>query len=464
MITIAGLGPGDPELITRRAWKTLTAAPEIWVRTRQHPAVPALAEHTQVHSYDHLYEQHHDFAEVYAAIAADVIARAIHGPVIYAVPGDPTVAEATTIAIRALAAERRIPCTIESAVSFLEPSFAAVEADPILGIQVLDAIALAEAHHPPGSPQQGLLVAQLYSRFLAGEVKLTLLNAYPHHHPVALIAGAGSAAVRVRHMQLYELDRQDGFDDMTTLWVPPLPRAGGYNALQEIVAHLRAPYGCPWDREQTHESLRPYLLEEAYEVLEALDGGDPQELCEELGDLLLQVALHVQIATEEGTFMLADVIEHIVSKLIRRHPHVFTDLDVADVAEVTRNWESIKQAERRQNGQADAPKKSLLDGLPRALPALTLAQGYIERLTRVGYPLAAYAPLSEPELGGELLQLVERAQAAGLNAETAMRQMCAALRLRLQKVEAEVEKCGASLLDLEPEQQKVLWEGKSVGW
>lgn len=460
MITIVGLGPGDPELITRRSWRLLSTAPLVYVRTRQHPAVAAVAEHTPVHSYDAFYEQHADFAAVYAAIAADIVARAAHEDILYAVPGDPAVAEATPGLIRSLAAEAGIAVHIEPGVSFLEPSFAALGVDPIAGVQIVDATQLAQQYHPLGATEQGAMVVQLYSRLLAGDVKLTLLNAYPAAHPVTLISGAGTEAMRMHTMPLYALDRHDHFDDLTSLWVPALPQASSYNALQELIAHLRAPSGCPWDREQTHESLRPYLLEETYEVLDALDRGDSAALAEELGDLLIQVALHVQIASEENEFQLHDVISHVVAKLIRRHPHVFGDTEVKDAADVARNWESIKEGERKEaaesNGEAGA--KDLLDGMPTALPALALAQGYVSRLSRVGYPLPAKTTLGEHELAQGLLQWVAAAQANGLDAESSLRHACQTLRRQTRRLIAELADEGRQLTDLTPDEQRARWQ------
>lgn len=460
MIFIVGLGPGDPDLITRRAWTVLTTAPQIWLRTRRHPVAPALSAHTQVHSYDDFYERHHDFAAVYAAIAADVVARGQVEDVVYAVPGDPAVAEATTPAIQALAAAHGISCTLIPGVSFLEPTFHALGQDPIGGVQIVDALTLAGHHHPPGAPDQGLLAVQLYNRFLAGEVKLTLMNAYPDEHPVTIISAAGTAQVQIHTMPLYELDRRDSFDDLTTLWVPPIPHPAGYNALQEIIAYLRAPEGCPWDREQTHESLRPYLLEEAYETLAALDAGDAAALAEELGDLLIQVALHVQIATEEGEFKLGDVIGHVVAKLIRRHPHVFGSVEVDGVTDVIRNWETIKQAERAAKGETPATK-GLLDGLPQSLPALALTQGYVKRLARVGYPLPALSTTAGAWQQA-FLSLVEQAEVAGIDAEGAAREICAGLRRRLALVEAAAvaprpDGSHTTLTELPAAEQQALW-------
>ena len=456
MIHIIGLGPGDPELITRKAWSLITSAPEIWVRTRQHPAVAEVARHTHVHSYDALYEQHEDFDAVYAAIATDAVARGQRGDVIYAVPGDPTVAERTPELIRRQAEIVGVPVTIHPAVSFLEPTFAALGEDPIRGVQVVDAQTLAQEYHPRGSQGMGLLVPQLYSRLLAGDVKLTLMNAYPDDHPVTLISGAGSPDLRLRQMPLYELDRSDELDDLTTLWAPPLPHAATYADLQEIIAHLRAPDGCPWDRKQTHQSLRPYLLEETYEVLDALDAEDSEALKEELGDLLIQVALHVQIATEEGEFKLPDVIRHVVEKLIRRHPHVFGDVSVQNAEDVARNWEAIKQEERKRNGEAEK-KKTLLDGIPAALPALSKAQTYVSRLSRVGYPLPPPEPLTEEELGRRLLSLTELAEVSGLDAEAALRTATARLRDALLALEQQAAEQERDFLSLDDEEKRALW-------
>ena len=457
MIHIIGLGPGDPELITRKTWSLITAAPEIWVRTRQHPSVAAAAQQTVVHSYDHLYESHEDFAAVYAAIAADIVARGRAGDVIYAVPGDPAVAEITPQLIRQQAETLAVPVILHPAVSFLEPTFAALGEDPIRGVQVVDAQTLAETHHPRGSQGMGLLVPQLYSRLLAGDVKLTLMNAYPDDHPVTLISGAGGPGLRLRQMPLYELDRSDELNDLTTLWVPPLAHAATYADLQEIIAHLRAPGGCPWDRKQTHQSLRPYLLEETYEVLDALDAEDNDALMEELGDLLIQVALHVQIATEEGEFKLADVIRYVVEKLVRRHPHVFGDVSVYDADDVARNWEAIKQEERKQNGEAEK-KKTLLDGIPASLPALSRAQTYVSRLSRVGYPLPGPEPLTEEELGRRLLFLAELAEVAGLDAEASLRTVTVRLRDALIALEQQAAARRADFMALDEGEKRAMWE------
>ncbi len=366
-ITILGLGPGDPQSLTIEARATLDAAKEIFLRTREHPTVAGLPAHLQVHSFDHLYEQHGDFEAIYTAIADEVVARGERGDILYAVPGHPLFGEISVRKILAQARDRNIPVHVIAGVSFVDAACAALALDPLArGLQVADATDLAQQHFPQLDPDQPALVGQLYSRGVASDCKLTLLVLYPPEHEITLVDAAGTDAQRVRTMPLEELDRTDDLGLLTTLYVPPLPRRGSFDALGEIVAHLRSPQGCPWDREQTHQSLRKDLLEEAYEVLEALDEEDLPHLREELGDLLLHVLLQAQIASEAGEFLLSDVIAEISAKLIRRHPHVFGDVEVNGTAEIIANWEKIKQGE---NGGQKKKKRSV----PRGLPALAMA-------------------------------------------------------------------------------------------
>ncbi|HIC95376.1 TPA: nucleoside triphosphate pyrophosphohydrolase, partial [Candidatus Bipolaricaulota bacterium] len=378
-ITIVGLGPGDPAHWTVEARGVLAKAQEVHLRTRHHPAVAALPPHLTVHSFDHLYEEGETFDQVYRAIAERVLdlGQRPQG-VIYAVPGHPLVGEESVRRILEGARERGVPVRIVAGLSFIEPVLTHLELDPLSGLQIVDAMDLAARHHPNLDPDLPALVGQLYCRELAADVKLTLLNLYPPEHPVTLVQAAGTAEEASRTFPLYELDRQEGMDDLTTLHVPPLPRPSSLTTLQDVVAHLRAPDGCPWDREQTHQTLRPYLLEEAYEVLAALDADDPQLLREELGDLLLQILLHAQIAVEEGEFSLAQVAESIIAKLIHRHPHVFGDVMVADAQEVIRNWEQLKREERGERG-------GIFSGIPASLPALACSQEIQKRVARLGF-------------------------------------------------------------------------------
>jgi tetrapyrrole methylase family protein/MazG family protein len=246
------------------------------------------------------------------------------------------------------------------------------------------------------------------------------------------------------------------------------------------MAHLRSPEGCPWDREQTHDSLRPYLLEETYEVLETLDAGDPGALEEELGDLLLQVAFHVQIAIENGTFHMADVIAHINRKLIHRHPHVWGAEDVDDAATVTRNWEAIKKQERRDNGKARA---SLLDGISKALPALAQAYNYQERAARIGFDWqqmdGVLAKIQEEiaevesapdetaraaEIGDLFFALVNWARWVGVEPETALREANTRFYRRFHYIELAADQAGRPLADFTLDEMDALWDAaKATG-
>jgi MazG family protein len=247
--------------------------------------------------------------------------------------------------------------------------------------------------------------------------------------------------------------------------------------LVDIMAKLRAPGGCPWDREQTHATLRPYLLEEAYEVLEAIDRDDPNALRDELGDLLLQVVFHAEMASEAGTFTIADVAEAIAGKLVRRHPHVFGDVAVSGADDVMRNWRDIKATERAKKGGPDA---GVLVDVPRALPALAHAQKVGERLAHVGFDwddvdgvLAAFdaerAELAQAlaagdrdaarrELGDMLLALTSVARHLDTSAELALRDATERLTRRVSHVEDAARARGATLASLDATTRDRLWD------
>ena len=297
--------------------------------------------------------------------------------VLYAVPGHPFVAEDTCPQIVRQADEHGIPVRVIEGLSFLEPAFTALRIDPLPQLSLADALGIAARYHPLFPPDQPALVAQLYSRQLAGEVKITLMGQYPDEHPVILLHAAGTADQRIETVPLHEIDQSDHIGLLTLLFIPPLADYTSFEGFQELIAQLRSPEGCPWDREQTHQSLRTNLLEEAYEALDAIDRDDQTDMAEEFGDLLLQIVLQAQIAAEYGEFNMADVISGIHTKLVRRHPHVFGEIELDNADAVIRNWEAIKQDERRQNGEQT---KGVLDGIPQGLPALLVADKYQRRV------------------------------------------------------------------------------------
>lgn len=437
-IVIVGLGPGDPTLITRAAWDVLGSADEIYVRTREHPAVSALPS-DRMHDFDHVYASAPDFTTVYETIAQEIVSLGERPQgVIYAVPGHPCVGEQTTARIRALAQERGIPVEIVGGLSFLEPLFEVLALDPLEaeGFQIIDAMVVAQNPYPCFNPSLPAFIAQCYSRPLASDVKLTLSAAFPDDHPVTIISGAGTASQRVDTVPLAQLDHTASYDYLTTLYLPPLPPGSSLEELQNVLAQLRAPDGCPWDRQQTHETLRPYLLEEAYEVLEALHHDDMDALREELGDLMLQIVFHTQIATESGAFRLPEVLRSIVRKLWRRHPHVFGDVTVNGVDDVLRNWDAIKAAEKGDRQKEEDP----LTGIPKTLPALARAQAYLRRGAKLGLkidkpatewtsqtPTPDSAEAAERWLGEALLSLAQWANEHDIDAETALHAACTQL-------------------------------------
>lgn len=469
-ITIVGLGPGDPGLLTREAWDVLTAADEVWLRTLRHPTVAGLPDHLTLHAFDDLYESAGEFEAVYRAIAERVLqlGRRPQG-VVYAVPGHPLVGESTVQRVLAAAQDAGLSVRIVEGLSFVEPALAFLGIDALAGLQICDGIELAARDHPPLNPDLPALVGQVYSRPLAADLKLTLMNQYPDEHPVTLVHAAGTPEAAAVRVPLFELDRQV-VAHLTTLYVPPVRGVGSFEGLQDTVAHLRSPDGCPWDREQTHESLREGLLAEAYEAVEAIDDGDLAGLREELGDLLLQVLLQTQIASEGGDFQMVDVIAGVDAKLKRRHPHVWGGVVVDGPEEVLVRWEDLKHAERGE-------QSSLLDGVPRVLPALLQAHMYGERAARVGFDWADAAGVldkvreemaeldaartrqeSESEMGDLLFAVANWARHLGVEPELALRQASQRFATRFRAMEDLARRRGIELRELDIDGMEALWQ------
>ncbi|NOK85995.1 MAG: hypothetical protein GFH27_549395n17 [Chloroflexi bacterium AL-W] len=481
MITIVGLGPGDVDDLSRRAWRVLKQAPKVYLRTAHHGCVPCLPQESTVyHPFDHLYESLDEFEAVYQTIA-DTILQAAHdaGDVVYAVPGDPLVGEATTTRILSQAREAGIAVQIINGISFIEPMLAAVGVDALDGLQIYDGLEVAAMHHPPINPDFPALVGQVYNRRVASNVKLTLMNQYPDDYEVMLIHSAGTNAEQVETVPLYQIDRSEAISYTTSLFVPAMPGMNSFERFQEIISHLRDPEnGCPWDLKQTHESLRQYLLEEAYETLEAIDAGNTDELYRELGDLMLQIVLHTQIAIDDGEFRMTDVLSHINEKMIRRHPHVFATIDVEDADEVVTNWEAIKAQEK-----ASSPPESRLDSVPKALPALLRAFNYQERAARAGFDWPQIdgvrdkiieeldEVLSAPddaarqeEIGDLLFVLVNWARWLKVDPENALRLASDKFYRRFAFVEAKVRASGQPMNDFSLAQLDSFWdEAKAQG-
>lgn len=437
-ITIVGLGCGDGRYLTREAWEVLAnAAQPVWLRTAEHPAVADLP--CAWRSFDDLYARAVDFPAVYAAIGTTLLEAAQHADVIYAVPGDPHVGEATTFALLDGARAAGLAVRVVRGLSFFEPLVAAVGLDGMDGVQIYDAIAVAQTLHPNLNPDAPLLLGQLYSRMLASDLKLALMAIYPPEHPVQLVHAAGSAAQRVEQCALHEIDHGAPLGNLTALYVPPRVTTSSLAGFADTIAILRSPDGCPWDRVQTPQSLRASLLEEVAEVIDALDRDDSAHLREELGDLLLHIVMQAQIASEGDEFTLSDVVAAIDAKIRRRHPHVWGDAQVQTVEDQNATWAAIKAAEKAQRGEA--PSASVLDNIPLALPALARSQKIQARARKVGFEWpdidGVYAKLAEElaevraaatpaeradELGDLLFVTVNLAKWLDVDAETALRE------------------------------------------
>ena len=346
-IIVVGLGPARWEDITLEARDILLGATAIVCRTLRHPTVEALSRlrpDLALESFDPLYESASTFTELYPRMVEALLqlSAKLQGgeALVYAVPGHPLIAEESVRLLRLSAPEQGVGVRLVSGLSFLEPVCAALDLDPLeRDLQLLDATALAEI---PASmlmgailPTHPVMIAQAYNRRLASGIKLALTELYPDEWEVMVVRAAGQPSEEtVRRVPLLELDRGDFLDHLSTVYVPPLPLLDAVRVpegLRNIVHRLRAPDGCPWDRAQTHQSLRRYVLEEAYEVAEILDEWDEspelaEKLADELGDLLLQVYLQAEIADQEDLFHIGDVYQAVSEKLIRRHPHVFGEL------------------------------------------------------------------------------------------------------------------------------------------
>lgn len=466
-IHIVGLGPGDARQVTVETRELLASGLPVILRTRHHPSVGELAPGAV--SCDDLYRSGADFEAVYALVADRVSAAARADDVVFAVPGHPLFAERAVALTIERATEAGIATRVYPAVSFADVAATALRID-FGSLQVCDATAFRF------DPRQPALIHQLFDRDVVSGLKLALLDTLPATHTVTLLSALGTKDEATRQLPLETLDHRP-FGYLDTLYVPAIEALEDLrrmDGLVDVVARLHAPDGCPWDREQTHLSLRPHLLEEAYETLEAIDRDEPAALTEELGDVLLQVLMHAEVAARNEDFVLADVVEHIAKKLIRRHPHVFGDATAATADEVYQNWEQLKKQEK--------PRDSILDGVPVSLPALAASQSIQGRARRVGFdwpdiegPLeklreeideftrAAGAAERADEFGDILFVLVNIADHLGVEAEQALRGANNKFRRRFGAVERLARERNLDLKDLDLPALDTLWdEAKSA--
>ncbi len=440
-IHVIGLGPAGPELVTAGALQLIATVSRQFLRTERHPAASVMS---QAQWFDRLYDSAASMPQVYQSICEALVSAAAEehevalqiggvGEVLYAVPGSPVVAEHT---VELLLSDPRVEVVIHPALSFLDLTWARLGVDPVeLGVRLIDGHRFAVEAAGQRGP---LLVGQCDNSFTLSEIKLSVDE--PPTAAVVVLQRLGLADERIFSVDWSDLDREVSPDHLTSIWIPEFaaPVAAEIVQLEELMRRLR--WQDPWKAEQTHASLKRYLLEESYEVFEAIDAYDAEsgvgavELCAELGDLLYQVVFHSAIAAEAGWFTLADVARSIHDKLLARNQMIEQALGVsggsADVAEVVALWEFSKQQEHGRS--------SALDDIPVGLPALARALKVAKRASGIpGYvappvssDLVSHDLLSS-DLGAALLQLVDLAHERGLDPEDALRQ---ATDLRMQQL------------------------------
>lgn len=478
-IVVVGLGPAGAELITREAWDHLNTQAEIWVRNRLHPALAGLHDTIHINTFDLEDEQTNQTSEALEGMLGELLTLG-EGGVTYAVPGSPMIADLSVTRLLEAAKKRNMPIKVIEGLSFVSMLSRALGL-PITQDWVLaDSLSLISLEVPDFPPTKPAIITNLTSREQATELKLTLMANYPDEYPVTLVHAAGSNAEIIEPLELWQIDRTVHIGGFTSLYVPPLEAGRSFEDFQQVIARLRAPGGCAWDREQTHLTLRSHLLEEAYEVLQALDEEDPAHLKEELGDLLLQIVLHAQIASEDQEFNMSDVLVGISQKLIRRHPHVFGELKLNTAEKVIVNWEKIKASERKQSGEEQV--KGMLDGIPLALPALTQANLIQQRAKRVGFDWPTVEPViakiheelaeleeaqteqeKQAEAGDLLFAAVNLIRWFGIDPEFALRECNARFKRRFGYIEQHAIAEGRTIQELSFEEMDALWdEAKQV--
>ncbi|GGI43296.1 MazG nucleotide pyrophosphohydrolase domain-containing protein [Mammaliicoccus stepanovicii] len=344
-ITVVGLGNFSLEELPLGIYRMLQSANKVYARTLDHPVIAELTE-INWEGLDYVYEKHDDFINVYKEIVDTLVHYSDQEDIIYAVPGDPMVAETTT----QLLLESGKNVKILGGKSFLDDMFRAINIDPNDGFTLLDGTSLHESHL---NIRTNTIITQVYDQMVASDIKITLMERYPDEHEVSIVTNARLGEADVKTCPLYEMDHHIEVSNLTSVYVPKILNEqeiyGDFQYLEETIDTLVSEDGCPWDKVQTHESLKRYLIEETFELIEAIDEEDIDHMIEELGDVLLQVMLHSAIGKKDGYFDAREVIESITRKMIRRHPHVFSDEEANNIDDLNQIWQKEKLKEGKVN-------------------------------------------------------------------------------------------------------------------
>ena len=382
MIKILGLGPGDEEYLTLGAVKEIEKSKRIFLRTKNHPAVEFLKRsNIEFSSYDSFYEEKENFDDIFKNISEDLIKEyKKYGDIVYAVPGHPLVAEQSVVNLIEICKKNNIEYRIIPSASFIDLLMEKLHLDPTEGIKIIDAFNIKNQIL---DKRVGTIITQIYDVFVASEVKLRLLEFYNDETEIIYVRAAGiKGEESIRHIKLYELDRQEDIDYLTYAYIPrDINNKKDFNDLLQIIDILRSEDGCPWDRAQTHSSLRKAMIEEAYEVVDAIDQYNYEAMAEELGDVLLQVVFHSALGNDDGYFNITDVIEGICNKMINRHPHVFgSDEHISTAEGVLGKWDDLKKKEKGYSDLIDEMK-----GITKGLPATLRAHKVQQKAKKIGF-------------------------------------------------------------------------------
>lgn len=469
-ITVVTLGPGDPSLMTMQTARVLEEAGRVVLRTARHPAADYLTEKgIAFETLDALYDVCEDFDALHEAMAISLWQMAEYTPLVYGVAD--AVSDGSIAALyRKKPADAELTCL--PGVSRADDCLARMGGHDG-ALRVLPASACGDTLAHPG---EALLITEIDNAALAGDVKLWLADLYGDDAPLIFFPSSVRQQHAPRNIPLWELDRQKTYDHTISVYLPPLNLKErsrySFDDLLQVMTILLGENGCPWDREQTHESLRKYLIEEAWEVAAAIDEGDPDHLADELGDVLLQVVFHAMVGQRHGTFALGDVTSAICRKMIYRHPHVFADAQCETSEEVLNDWEKLKKQEKGLSTQT-----AVMQDVPKSLPALMRAQKVQKKAAQVGFDwsdaLGALPKIHEEadevqaeleggrdpgeELGDLLFSVVNVARLSGADAEQLMHRAVDKFIGRFAGMEAMIISDGKSLQDLTLAEMDVYW-------
>ena len=473
-IYVVGLGPGSVDSLTLGAINRIEGGTKNFLRTEKHPTIKYFKDkNIDYKSYDYLYDTKEEFIEVYKTIVEELKIEAEKEEINYYVPGNPLVAEKTV----EILLKEGLDVEIVSGMSFIEPIIELVKRDPVNGLKIVDG---AEFDSFSVDINVDIIITQVYNHRILSEVKIILSEIYGDEHLVYLIHSAGiKGHEQMLEIPVFELDRMDEIGSLSSIFVPKVEKINkkifDFNDIMCIMRVLRGSEGCPWDIEQSHESLRECLIEEAYEVIDAIDNGDIDNLLEELGDLLLQVIFHSQIAYEEGEFNPIEVTSHLANKLILRHPHVFLQKNVENSEQVVYNWNKIKYANRDITSLSGK-----LRDIPR-LPALMMSAKVQDKAADIGFDwddiqgpidkvkeefqevLEAMEEFDksdehvEGEIGDLLFAVVNLSRFLDVNPEIALNRTIKKFIARLEFMEFKSKKMGKELENMKLEEMDILW-------